>query len=311
MIPSPPQVRLRRKVTHRLIASRFPSAGILDQVASPADLDAVFELEGWTNDRITTELGILLRIPKDEWAVGTPMSSVVMAAFCHPRVGGGRFNDEARGAWYGSFTLDTAHAEVAYHRGRELAEIGVTDARMEMREYVAETSGPFHDIRTDAREYRPLYDPESYVASQRFALDLLASGFERDRLPVRAPRGRNVPRVLPSATARPRPGCRPLRVPVERQRPALRSVGSMHRPTRSRRSDWSSTPAPTDAKDGRHGAWVLGRRGEPMSTATASRVTRQHVRQRQSPHCGRCRGAVVWLRDIECPGRTAAEQSRA
>ena len=104
------------------------------------------------------------------------MSSVVMAAFCHPRVGGGRFNDEARGAWYASFTLDTAHAEVAYHRGRELAEIGVTDARMEMREYVAETSGPFHDIRTDAREYRPLYDPESYAASQRFALDLLASG---------------------------------------------------------------------------------------------------------------------------------------
>ena len=45
-----------------------------------------------------------------------------------------------------------------------------------MREYVAETSGPFHDIRADAREYRPLYDPESYVASQRFALDLLASG---------------------------------------------------------------------------------------------------------------------------------------
>jgi hypothetical protein len=176
MIPPPPQVRLRRKVTHRLIASRFPSAGILDQVASPADLDAVFELEGWTNDRITTELGILLHIPKDEWAVGTPMSSVVMAAFCHPRLGGGRFNDEARGAWYASFTLDTAHAEVAYHRGRELAEIGVTDARMEMREYVADTSGPFHDIRADAREYRPLYHPESYVASQRFALDLLASG---------------------------------------------------------------------------------------------------------------------------------------
>ena len=45
-----------------------------------------------------------------------------------------------------------------------------------MREYVAETSGPFHDIRADARGYRPLYDPESYVASQRFALDLLASG---------------------------------------------------------------------------------------------------------------------------------------
>jgi hypothetical protein len=176
MIPAPRLVRLRRRVTHRLIASRYPSAGILDQVASPADLDAVFELEGWTNDRITTELGILLRIPRDEWIVGTSLSSVVMAAFCHPRVGGGRFNDEARGAWYASFTLDTAHAEVAYHRGRELAEIGVTDARMEMREYVAEISGSFHDIRPDLHEYRPLYDRASYGASQRFALDLLAGG---------------------------------------------------------------------------------------------------------------------------------------
>jgi hypothetical protein len=46
VIPVPPQVRLRRKVTHRLIASRYPSAGILDRVASPADLEAVFELEG-------------------------------------------------------------------------------------------------------------------------------------------------------------------------------------------------------------------------------------------------------------------------
>jgi hypothetical protein len=176
MIPAPPECRLRRKVTHRLIASRYPSAGILDQVAGPGDLEAVFELEGWTNDRITTELGILLRIPRDEWIVGTPLASVVMAAFCHPRTGGGRFNDETRGAWYASFTLETAHAEVAYHRGRELAEVGVTDARMEMRQYIAETSGMLHDIRPDLREYGPLYDPANYDRSQRFARDLMAHG---------------------------------------------------------------------------------------------------------------------------------------
>jgi len=176
MIPLPPETRLRRKVTHRLIASRYPSVGILDRVADAGDLEAVFELEGWTNDRIATELGILLRIPRDQWVVGTPMASVVMAAFCHPRAGGGRFNDASRGAWYASFTLDTAHAEVAYHRGRELAEIGVTDARMEMRQYVGEVSAAFHDIRAGQREYRPLYDPDAYEASQRFARDLLGQG---------------------------------------------------------------------------------------------------------------------------------------
>src|SRR6476619_4038065 len=168
MIPTPPETQLRRKVTHRLVASRYPSIGILDRVSDAADLDAVFELEGWTNDRITSELGILHRLPPDEWLVGAPMASVVMAAFCHPRAGGGRFSDEMRGAWYASFTLETAHAEVAYHRGRELAEVGVTDARMEMRQYVAEVSGAFHDIRPERREYRPLYEPDTYATSQRF-----------------------------------------------------------------------------------------------------------------------------------------------
>ena len=173
---APPLTRLRRRTTHRVIASRYPATGILDRVARPADLDAVFELEAWTNDRITTELGILLRLPREEWVVGRPMASVVMAAFCHARHGGGRFNGADRGAWYAAFSLETAHAEACYHRGRELLEVGVTDARLEMREYVAELSGAFHDIRADRREFRAFHNPDHYGASQRLATRLLADG---------------------------------------------------------------------------------------------------------------------------------------
>ena len=118
MSVTPSVVRLRHRVTHRLIATRYPSEGILDHVATPEDLDAVFELEGWTNDRIANELGVLVRVPREEWVLGTPLASVVMAAFCHPRPGGARFNDGDRGAWYASFTLDTAHAEALFHRGQ-------------------------------------------------------------------------------------------------------------------------------------------------------------------------------------------------
>lgn len=168
------RVRLRGRTTYRLVASRYPSVGILDRVASADDLEAIFELEGWTNDRISTELGILQRLPRDEWVVGQPMASVVMAAFCHPRPGGGRFNDESRGAWYCAFTLATAHAEVAYHRGRELAEVGVTDARLELREYLADFASEFVDIRGPGRGRAALYDPDRYDASQRFAHELLA-----------------------------------------------------------------------------------------------------------------------------------------
>src|ERR1051326_6236091 len=94
----PPLTRIRWKNTCRLIPSRYPATGILDQVASPRDLPHIFELESWTNDRISNELGILNHVPRQEWVTG-PQATVIMAAFCHPRPSGGRFNGADRGAW--------------------------------------------------------------------------------------------------------------------------------------------------------------------------------------------------------------------
>jgi hypothetical protein len=165
-------LKVRAANTCRLVPSRYPTVGILDRVASPDDLPFIFELESWTNDRISDELGILHRVPRAEWVAGRPMASVVMAAFCHPRVGGGRFNGEDRGAWYAGTTLDTAHAEVVYHRGRELAEIGVSETRLEMRLYLADFRAEFED----ARGNEAVHDPGSYAASQPYARDLLARG---------------------------------------------------------------------------------------------------------------------------------------
>jgi hypothetical protein len=43
--------------------------------------------------------------------------------------------------------LATAHAEIVYHRTRELAEIGVFETRVQMRLYLADFSANMHDIR--------------------------------------------------------------------------------------------------------------------------------------------------------------------
>lgn len=145
-------------------------------VASPQDLPFVFELESWTNDRISNELGILHGIPAEEWVVHKPMASVIMAAFCHPRPGGGRFNSPERGAWYAGESIETAHAEVVYHRTAELAEIGVFETRVQMRLYLANFDAPFHDVRPNRAENRPLHDPVSYTASQAFGRELLEAG---------------------------------------------------------------------------------------------------------------------------------------
>jgi hypothetical protein len=172
---SPPEILIRWKGTARLVPSRFPVVGLFDRVADSRDLEAIFELEGWTNDRISAELGILQAVPRDEWVVGQPMTSVIMAAYCHPRPGGGRFSSADRGAWYAGRTIDTALSESIYHRSRELAEVGVLEARMQMRVYLSDFSTRFHDIR-GADTPAALYDPDDYSASQRFARQLLASG---------------------------------------------------------------------------------------------------------------------------------------
>lgn len=172
---NPAATHLRRRATVRLIASRYPSSGILDRIAAPEDLDAIFELEGWTNDRISTELGILRTLARDEWVVGISLATVVMAAYCHPRPGGGRFNDENRGAWYAAFNLKTAHAEAIHARTRELDEIGGWfDTAMQMVAYLADFNADFHDLRD--QRFAAYLDPDDYSSSQRLGRRLLDGG---------------------------------------------------------------------------------------------------------------------------------------
>jgi hypothetical protein len=171
-----PLTRIRLVNTHRLIPSRYPPVGIFDTIAEADDLALIIELEGWTNDRFLAELGVIGRIPSAEWVVGRPMASVIMAAFCHPDPQGARFNGADLGAWYAARSLQTAHAEVIHHRTIELEEIGVLDARLQMREYLADMDAEFHDIRDDDPAFAPLYDPDSYIVSPAFAQPLRAGG---------------------------------------------------------------------------------------------------------------------------------------
>jgi hypothetical protein len=168
----PPERLVRWTSAPRFIPSRYPVVGLLDRVAAPEDLDAVFELEEWTNDRISTELGLLHTIPRTEWV----MSSVVMAAFCHPRPGGSRFSGEDRGAWYAARTIATALAESVYHRTEELRQVGGFETRMQMRVYLADFRSRFHDIRDPGKMWTAMYDRNDYSAPQALGRRLLDAG---------------------------------------------------------------------------------------------------------------------------------------
>lgn len=165
-----------RAATHRLIASRWPTVGIFDDVASPEDLEAVLLLEGWTNDRLSALLGTLHRIPREEWTIGETGSHIVMAAFCHPSPGGGRFSTEQVGAWCCSPEIETALVETIHHHRRRLAAAPGLEfrARFQMRQLLSDLDADFHDLRgTDRPEF---YAPDSYAKSQPFAEALRRTG---------------------------------------------------------------------------------------------------------------------------------------
>ena len=151
----PPVATIDQRDTHRLVPSRYSPRGesVLTRIADPGDdahLAAIFELDGATNDRLLAERGLLPGIGPDELVFAVPLATVINAAFCHAHPLGSRFAGADRGAWYAGFAIETSHAEVAFHKSVELAEIGWPDESITYDDYQADFAGPFHDLRDGA-----------------------------------------------------------------------------------------------------------------------------------------------------------------
>lgn len=166
MIPSPDDFTAgpADARTHRLIPSRFPPVAAFEDVARPEDLDALFELEGWTNDRIAGPR--LRQIDPSERVWGRPNASVVMAAFLHGSPTGLRFSGPELGAWYASDDVTTCVLEVATALRREIALSALTRKVETYRDYTAALGGEYADVRGHA----PFHDPSpgSYPVPQAF-----------------------------------------------------------------------------------------------------------------------------------------------
>jgi hypothetical protein len=139
-----------------------------------ADLSAVMELVGWTNDRLVAER--IDRLPQSEWVFGASNSNIVMAAFLHVAPGGMRFNGPELGAWYAADDIRTAAAEVGHHLRREAAARNAATMSRTYRGYTATLLGDYLDI-TGQQPIRPdVYASQRYDASQKLGEDIRASG---------------------------------------------------------------------------------------------------------------------------------------
>lgn len=174
-IPEPALAPIEWRPCYRIIPSRFPPISLFEQVADPADLEAVFEIEALTNDRLREEVGDLSLVP-DEDKVAGPGTSAIMAAFTHLNPEGDRFTDGSYGVFYAARNLDTAIAETRYHRGRFLARTDEPPQEIDMRVYAVDLRATLHDIRGKKPEFSCLHDPDSYALSQEFAGQLRKAG---------------------------------------------------------------------------------------------------------------------------------------
>ena len=221
--PEPGLVQLRQFDTVRLIPSRFADAE--DSVLAPlAESDAVlrdlFDLDNATNDRLRGESGLLPGIGMDELVFGVPNFRMINAAYTYARPEGSRFNDGERGAWYCAFELETALAEVSFHKTVEYQEISRFDDSVSYQALLADFTSTFHDLRGN-EAYAECLATDSYIASQRLAAELLEAGSMGIIYPsVRRPEGTNL-------------AC---------FRPAL--VGNV-RKGQAYRLTWTGSPAPT------------------------------------------------------------------
>jgi RES domain-containing protein len=200
---------LRQFDTCRLIPSRF--ADLEDSVLAPlADDDGMlrdlFDLDNATNDRLRGESGLLPGIGVDELVFGVPNFRIINAAYTYARPEGSRFNDGERGAWYCAFEVETALAEVGFHKAVEYQEIGRFDDSVSYQALLADFSASFHDLR-GADAWDDCLVPDSYVASQALAAELLEAGSMGVIYPsVRRPEGTNLACFRPALVGNVRKG---------------------------------------------------------------------------------------------------------
>ena len=163
------------KPCYRLIASRYPTVSLYDDIADPADLEVVFAIEALTNPRIRDQLGQLQLVPPEERLSGAG-STPIMAAFTHLNPEGSRFSDGTYGVYYAAHDLDTAVAEVSHHRALFLSRTAEPAIDIDLRLITATLDAPLHDLRRLRGSAAAVHDPVDYGAGQALGRRLREAG---------------------------------------------------------------------------------------------------------------------------------------
>jgi hypothetical protein len=153
---------------HRLVPSRFPAINLFEFARNAAELERLAIIEGYTNARLRNEIGDISRVPAAQQRFGSGYSAI-MAAFTH--IGHpSRFSNGSYGLYYAGKTVNTALAEVSYHRARFLAASQEVPTALAMREYVCRFVAQVTSVSIDTANHQAYLqpDPNHYGPAQEF-----------------------------------------------------------------------------------------------------------------------------------------------
>lgn len=169
----PPDAHVTWPKAYRLIRSIYPPIDLFEDIADPADWEALASAEAKTNPRVWAHLGRLDLVPPDRRVSG-PGASYLMAPFVHvSHDRPGRFTDGSFGVLSLGDSEEVCIREVAHHHGKFMAATDEPPGwTSQFRMLVTTLDLALHDLRPDAT----CHHPDDYAAPQAIARQLRAAG---------------------------------------------------------------------------------------------------------------------------------------
>lgn len=188
--------------TVRIIRSIHPPIDLFEDIADPADWEALASAEAKFNPRIRDSIGDLAKVPVARRVTG-PGASWIMAPFVHcSHLRPGRFSDGSFGLYYAGDRTEVAIAETVHHHTRFMR---ATNEAPGWTSQFRELIGSVDADLDDATRRADLLDPDDYRASQVFGAERRAAGSNGITWPsIRYPEGQCIavfwPDVIPIPT---------------------------------------------------------------------------------------------------------------
>ena len=197
----PPLRRVTWPQTFRIIRSIHPPIDQFEDIADPADWEALASAEAKFNPRLRLAVGDLSKLPKARRVAG-PGASLVTAPFVHcSPLRPGRFSDGSYGLYYAGDREEVALAETIHHHGRTMAATSEPAGWIsDFRALIGTIDRDLHDVTAMAA----VLDPVDYTASQALGAALRAQGSDGVTWPsLRHPAGQCIGAFWPDVVSVP------------------------------------------------------------------------------------------------------------